>query len=682
MVNFNKTFGKSSKIGASPNFVVLLIICAACLLAYSNCLTNPFIWDDNALVVKNTLIRSGQNLGASFTNDLYLGTNSGSNFYRPLQTLSYIFDYHFWQLNSFGYHLTNIILQIGVSFLVFLLLLSLLESSLIALAASVFFAVSPLNTEAVTYISGRAEMLMGFFAILSLLLFIKSQKDGVKNPALIYILSVVSFILALLSKEAAVVVPFIIWGYLFYYLHTRIKEKYYFIKKSFPFFALSLIYLGLRVLFLKFSISAAPSLAKVPWLVRLSVLPKVIFTYLKLLIFPVDLHMSREFAWQSSNLGILVGVICLGLIIFACIYLLRYQRKNKAGYFMIFWAIVFFIPQSGIFPINAFIAEHFIYLSSISFFMFLAYFLHKFLRRQLFVVAIVGLSVFYVLLTAARNIEWANPIIFYKNIIKYSPKSFQAHNNLGQEYEFKGLDDLAQAEYKKALEIKPNLLEAHANLAKLYFKLKRYTDSTKEYEIVEKHCPLAKAGEVENNIGNIYEAEGLTDKAIEKYKLALKFTPDIKFAHFNLARIYYAKGDADAAGLHILESLTEITDRAKAIDCKVIASFLKTAGNIENAEQFYNNLGVCFTQRSRWEAAASAFSRALELNPSLAVYYYNLGLTYYNMGEYAKAKIALKQALRIEPNHSRAKGLISDLNSWKRKKSLISKIRYLNEKYR
>ena len=349
---------------------------------------------------------------------------------------------------------------------------------------------------------------------------------------------------------------------------------------------------------------------------------------------------------------------------------------------MIFWAIVFFIPQSGIFPINAFIAEHFIYLSSISFFMFLAYFLHKFLRRQLFVVAIVGLSVFYVLLTAARNIEWANPIIFYKNIIKYSPKSFQAHNNLGQEYEFKGLDDLAQAEYKKALEIKPNLLEAHANLAKLYFKLKRYTDSTKEYEIVEKHCPLAKAGEVENNIGNIYEAEGLTDKAIEKYKLALKFTPDIKFAHFNLARIYYAKGDADAAGLHILESLTEITDRAKAIDCKVIASFLKTAGNIENAEQFYNNLGVCFTQRSRWEAAASAFSRALELNPSLAVYYYNLGLTYYNMGEYAKAKIALKQALRIEPNHSRAKGLISDLNSWKRKKSLISKIRYLNEKYR
>ena len=121
---------------------VFLIICAACLLAYSNSLTNPFIWDDNALVVKNTLIRSGQNLGASFTSNLYLGTNSASNFYRPLQTISYIFDYHFWQLDSFGYHLTNIILQIGVSFLVFLLLLSLLESSLIAIAASVFFAVS------------------------------------------------------------------------------------------------------------------------------------------------------------------------------------------------------------------------------------------------------------------------------------------------------------------------------------------------------------------------------------------------------------------------------------------------------------------------------------------------------------------------------------------------------------
>ena len=119
-------------------FFVLILIVIVCFLAYFNSLNNPFIWDDEALVVKNTLIRSLQNAPASFTNDLYFGVAGGSNFYRPLQTLSYIFDYHFWQLNPFGYHLTNIILQIGVSFLIFLLVFNLLKSLPVALASALF----------------------------------------------------------------------------------------------------------------------------------------------------------------------------------------------------------------------------------------------------------------------------------------------------------------------------------------------------------------------------------------------------------------------------------------------------------------------------------------------------------------------------------------------------------------
>lgn len=648
--------------------LVFLVICAACFLAYFNSLTNPFIWDDKALVVENTLIRSWQNLGPSFINDLYLGTNFGSNFYRPLQTISYIFDYHFWQLDPFGYHLTNIILQIGVSYLVFLLVFNLLASLPIAAATGIFFAVSPLNTEAVTYISGRAEMLMGFFVILCLLLFIRSQKDGIKNPALFYILSVASFILALLSKEAAIVLPFIICGYIFWFLHERIKEKYYFIKRIIPFFAVCLIYLGLRFCLLNFVTFYAPALTKVAWFIRLSVLPKVIFTYLKLLISPVDLHMSRQFAWQSSYAGILLGISCLGLIIIGCGYLLRYSAKNKVASFMLFWALVFFIPQSGIFPINTFIAEHFIYLSSISFFLLLAYILHKVLRKQLFTLAVIGLCAFYILLAASRNFEWGNPIVFYKNIIKYSAQSFQAHNNLGLQYELKGLNEQAIEEYKRALEIKPDLLEARSNLANLYFKLKLFAKARKEYEFVEKICPLEKVAGVENNIANIYEAEGLIEQAIQRYKLALKLNPGIIFAHFNLARIYYAQGEPDSAGLHILESLTEITDTAKAVDCKVIADFLKNSGYVDSAEQFYNNLGINFAKHNRWEAAVSAFNRALELNPDLSDYHYNLGLAYLNMGQRIKAKRALRQALRINPNHIRAKGLIAKIN---RKKWLI-----------
>ena len=144
-----------------PYLLVLLLISAICGLAYFNNLHNPFIWDDYGLIVKNTLIHHWQNMPHAFTNDLYFGVASVLNFYRPLQSISFIFDYHFWQLDPFGYHLSNIILQIGVSFLVFLLIFDLLGSFDTALWTSVLFAVTPVHTEAVTYISGRAEMLMG-----------------------------------------------------------------------------------------------------------------------------------------------------------------------------------------------------------------------------------------------------------------------------------------------------------------------------------------------------------------------------------------------------------------------------------------------------------------------------------------------------------------------------------------
>jgi len=659
--------------------LVFLMICAACFLAYANSLNCPFIWDDDALVVNNPLIRSWHNSGASFMNELYLGGNSGSNFYRPLQTVSYIFDYHFWQLNPFGYHLSNIILQAAVSCLVFLLVFNLSVSLPVAAATAVFFAASPLNTEAVTYISGRAEMLMGFFAILSLLLFARSQKAGIGRPILFYTLSLISFMLALLSKEAAIVLPFIICGYIFYLLPEKLKEKYYFIKKVTPFFSVSLIYLGIRFLLLESSVFSAPALPRASWLIRLSSLPQIIFTYLKLLILPVDLHMSRQlFTGGRSFPSVLFGAICLGLILIACACILKYIAKNKAASFMFLWALVFFIPQSGIFPINAFIAEHFIYLSSISFFMLLAYTLHKVLRRRLFILAVSGFSAFYILLSAGRNFEWANPVVFYRNIVRYSPGSFQAHNNLGLQYELKGLNAQAIEEYKMALKINPELLEAHANLANLYFKSGLLSEAKKEYEFVENICPPEKRGEVENNIANIYEAQGQVEQAIQKYKLALKLDPRIKFAHFNLARIYYARGEPDSAGLHILESLTEITNTAKAADCRAISDFLEKSGYVDSAEQFYNNLGISFARQGRWEAAVSAFNRALELNPGLSDYYYNLGLAYLNMGQKIKAKRAFSQALEINPNHIRAKRLIND----KGKKSPKPAMNSLNEKYR
>ena len=640
-------------------FSVFILIAVICFLAYFNSLHNPFIWDDDALVVRNTLIHNWQNIPKAFSNDLYFGIVSGSNFYRPLQSISFIFDYHFWQLDPFGYHLSNIIMQIGVSTLVFILLFNLLGSYAIAISTTVLFAVTPLHTEAVTYISGRAEMLMGFFVILSLLLFIKSQGKGVKQPKLFFSLAVFSFTLSLLAKEIAIVFPLIIGGYIFYISGEKLKEKYYLIKHVSPFAAVALIYLILRISVFSFSTLRPPALAKISWFVRLSVIPKVILTYCKLLFLPTGLHMSRELVRPTSFVGILVAIFLLGIIIASCIYFLKYSKKNRVASFMLFWALVFFIPQSGVFPINAFVAEHFIYLPAISFFLFIVCFLHRALRNKVFILVVSLLCAFYILLTSARNFEWRNPIVFYRNIIKYSPDSFQAHNNLGLQYEYLGRFDEAKLEYKRAIFIKPDLIEAHANLANLYFKLKLYDQAKAEYELLEKTDLGSKAGETQNNLGNIYEALGKPADALLNYNQALLLDPSLKFTHFNLARIYFSKGEINLAVQHISDSLG-ISEKLSPHKQAVITDFLKKTYDVNQASEFYNNLGINLAKNKLLKEALSAFNLALELNPRFADCYFNQGLAYLYLGKKSEARFALKQALKIDPNHIRAKRLIAE----------------------
>ncbi|MCX5700829.1 MAG: tetratricopeptide repeat protein [Candidatus Omnitrophica bacterium] len=632
--------------------LVLLTIVLICGIFYYNSLHNPFIWDDDGLIVKHPLIRSLTNLSQAFTTDLYFGSNVGSNFYRPLQTLSYMFDYYFWQLDPFGFHLTNIILQILVSFFVFLFARSILNHSLIAFFAALLFAVNPIHTEAVTYISGRADMLMSLFLILALLLFIRRN----------LVLSWMAFVLALLSRELAVVFPLVIIAYLFYYRRKELKSGSSFVRLVLPFILIDLIYVFLRATYLNFNPLRPAALAKYTFLERLSVLPEVIFTYFRLLLSPVNLHMSWSLK-PAAGFSFFVYWFLLGIICAGVVYIVRKsQAKNFS--FMLFWFLAFLLPQSGIFPINAFVAEHFIYLSSISFFMLVAYLLNKYLSKSVFIFTATCLIIIYGLLTLNRNLEWHDPLTFYSKIIKFSPQSFQAHNNLGLVYEQMNLYPQAICEYKKALQIYPQLIEARSNLANVYYKTGKFKEARDEYAIVEKSVPASKIGELQNNIGCIYEVEGSFNEALDRFRLALKYDPKLNFAHLNIAKIYIRQSNLDLAAIQILQSLPEIAgEKANKNDyLRVIAEYIKSLKNINCAISFYNNLGLSFAAAGYLDASSASFSRALDLDPRYADAHFNLGLVYLKTGDKRKAIFELKSALKINPNHLQAKELLYKIN--------------------
>jgi len=638
----------------SPVFIlVFLILACSCAFSYYNSLQSPFIWDDDALIVKNPIIRSWSNLSKAFTSDLYSGVSFGSNFYRPLQTISYMWDYHLWQLDPYGYHLTNIFLQILVAFLVFLFTFYFLKETRVALAAALFFALNPLHTEAVTYISGRADMLMAVFLLSALLLFIRGRR----------VLSWLAFVFALLSKELAVVFPLIILGYLFYCRNQEIKKKEGFLKLILPFLAIDFLYLLSRLTSLNFLREHPPALAKYPLLVRLVVLPDVLLAYFKLLILPVDLHMSWTLQRATNFSGIFLNWFLFGMIFAASAYIFKKRKQANIWGFMLFWFFIFLLPQAGLLPINAFIAEHFLYLSSISFFVLVAYLLNKFLRRELFYAAVVLLAALYGILTFSRNFDWRDPVIFYEKIIKFSPNSFQAHNNLGLQYERCHLFDLALIEYKKALEIKPDLIEARSNLASLYFKTGRFQDARLEYSKVEALAPKNKSAEIQNNIGCIFELEGVLDVALDRYRLALSLDPTLNFTHFNIARIYAARGKFDLAGQEVLKSLPEISALVKR-DRRyqnIVISYAKLPHIFQAGVIFFNDLGVKFASQELWEGSIAAFKRAIESDPSYADARFNLGLAYWKKGLKREAIFEFKTILKNNPNHLKAKEFLTEI---------------------
>ncbi|MBM3252402.1 MAG: tetratricopeptide repeat protein, partial [Candidatus Omnitrophica bacterium] len=494
------------------------------------------------------------------------------------------------------------------------------------------------------------------------LFFVKAAENKSKLKIIYTILSCVCFSLGLLSKELSLVFPLSLWAYIFYFRNDKFKKPGDILKPILPFIAIVLVYLALRFTVFNFETLRPPALTRYPFLLRITVLPKIIFTYLRLLVLPVELHMSRTLIRPVSFFGIFFSWFLLGMISVACWRVLFSKKFNNQFSFLLFWALIFFLPQSGIIPINAFVAEHFIYLSSISFFILLAYLLQKYLRKKAFIIASAGILLFYGILTFSRNTDWKDPFVFYEKIIRLSPESFQAHNNLGLEYEYRNMLKQAEFEYKRALELRPDLIEARSNLANVYFKSGKMEEALKEYNLVKETALAIKMGEIENNIGCIYEVLGLWDKALESYKRALSLDPKLNFTHFNIAKIYQARGKIDLAAGEIFDSLPEIKMRPdkKPDYMAVIKKFLNSA-KIINAAPFYNDLGVEFANLGFFRAAAVSFKRSLELEGQYSDAYFNLGLAYWNLGQRREAVSAFKKAVKINPNHLRAKGFLTEI---------------------
>lgn len=475
-------------------------------LLYLNSLKHPLFWDDEVIITANAFLRSPRFIKEIFLTSYTQGAGELTNLYRPLAVFSFMAEYQLWGLSSFGYHLTNLLLHLVNGLLVFLMVNKIVGQFWTSYLTGFFFLIHPIQTEVVNYVSHRPELLMTFFLLLSFIAFIRYTETSKKR---FLFASLVFYSLSALSKEMGLILPLLI----FLYLKIVQRGRW---KSLIPFGAVLGIYTILRLTtlnflnlpILKYGAQAEPFSGDL-W-IRLLTAAKVHWIYLRLLFWPVNLHMDHDVPVAMSRLEPL-GLTAMGGILWFLAAAFFVRKKYPIVAFGVFWHFGGLLPVSNFLPLNTAIAEHYLYLPSIGFFVAIsALFIppHPSLspRRgeRIKVRGGIGVFILLMILTFLRTLEWGNEEKLYLSTINNTRASFRANNNLGVYYFRKGENGKAEEYFKRSLAILPTYAEAL------------------------------------NNLGAIYQRKGDLFGAIEYYEKSVERNPNYLLAHENLLALYRA----------------------------------------------------------------------------------------------------------------------------------------------
>ena len=506
-------------LGRYRAFILFIVVGFA---IYANAFQNQMFWDDNDSILNNLYVHDWGYFLKYFTENLIAGAGFFSNFWRPILLSVFSLEWHLWGGWSAGYHFVSTAFHIANAILIFRILHTLFQKYRVAILTALIFLVHPLQTESVTYIAGMADPLSVFFILLGIFFFLKFRVSHVMLwKSKLYFLSLLMYVLALMSKETAIIMPALLVISDFF-LERGAQEQISFKetllriwRTAWPFLVIGGLYILLRATVLNFgntfNLYGEENAFTSNFDIRIFTFFRVLANYLGLLFWPLDLHMERGVEMATSLLSpsvIIGGLIFLGLSALAMSQFKRFPILS----FGIFWFFIGLAPTSNILvPINGLIYEHWLYLPMIGIFLILMWLGEllalKYGLKNIFLLAMIVFAVFLSVLTMGRNRDWRNPITFYNQTLKYSPSSYRVINNLGMSYDEQKDYALAEITYKRAI-------------------------------AVSSSSPVAY-----HNLGNTYQKMGRIDLAIDNFNTAIKLDPKFYFSYNGLANIYLQDKD-------------------------------------------------------------------------------------------------------------------------------------------
>jgi protein O-mannosyl-transferase len=649
----------------------VVIVCCV-LLTYYPCLCGGFILDDGVLLTDNYIVKSPDGLKR------FWFTTEASEYYPVTNTLFWI-EWRIWRMNPAGYRGVNLAIHVIDALLIWFILRKLSIPG--AFLAALIFAVHPVNVESAAWIAQLRNVLALCFFLLSILAYLQSETEPsarekrtiVRGVDYWYALSLAAFVLAMLSKGSAAVLPAVLLGIIWW---RRGRVIVWDVVGMTPFFIAAV---GFTWVHVWFQTHGTGEVIRHAGLVeRLLGAGAVVWFYLYKAILPFDLCFVYP-QWQIKTGSLLWWLPLIGVL--AVTAVLWRHRRGWGRPFLFAWGFfcVALVPVMGLVDVGymqySLVADHYQHIAIIGAIALAAAGLSvcqrvqsphpgalrapagttqnladwsgdgtslatpspktlptgrgmlQAFRRMFAGGAVVGILM---LLTWQQCRLYRDPAVLYEATLAKNPACAMVHNNLGV-----GLIDAGRPEdsidhFRKALKINDDDAEAHNNVGLYLIGTGRFAEAIEHFDRAVKIQP--SFSEAYNNLGRAWFKSGDVKKAVSCFEKVLKLKPYFAQAYYNM-------------GL----ALAEMGRLQGAIDNYETALALKP-----DMAGAHNNLGIALMMKGRPQDAIAHFKKAIRLTPKDADAYKNLAMGMAAAGNAQEAVKLFEQALAIEPDFAEA----------------------------
>jgi Tfp pilus assembly protein PilF len=559
----------------NPARLLLAFGLALTALVFGGTLRFAFIYDDWPQIVRNPAVQGWSYVPGYFVHHVWshIYPTWPGNYYRPLFLIWLRLNDALFGLQPLGWHATTVAAHLGVTAMVFWLARRLTRDDIVAAMAAAIFGVHPAHIETVAWVSGVSEPLLALFFIPAFVFFTKARHDGADRRRWLA-LSLLCYVGALLSKETAIVLPALVFGYAWV---PRDEDGNAAGSRRFvsagvacaPYVVLSLAYLVVRAVVLK-GVGHGESNVGLREIVLTA--PSLLWFYARHLVWPapMSLFYDVEYVSQPSLRNFVLPVIVVLAIAAA---LVAWARRSQAAAMGVLWLALPLAPviaSISTFGRGELVHDRYLYLPSVGFALLLALGIAR-LRagsaefmgipavRALACFAIVGALA---AATAVQSIHWANNLLLYHYGVQQAPRNALARIHLATEMLNRGDATSAMRLYHEARDLAPDMWQANFVLGFAYFQL-RHLPEAERY--------LRAAAEIVPNNPNQYMYLALTlmrlsrlDEAEAAARRATALWSRGPGFHYVLGSVLEKKGDvAGARGEYVAELKNDPNSVAK-----------------------------------------------------------------------------------------------------------------------